>query len=219
MRFGGANFSSDDAFLDSGKNEAARLVREFGLSAQSSLLEVGSGTGRLPLGIVQELGSIKRYEGIDVSEGAVSWCRRHLATRYPWMRFTLLSLKNERYNPHGQAADSFRFPFDNAQFDAIYLYSVFSHMLEADVQMYLNEFARVLRPGGGVFLTAFLEENVPPVVENPENYRQQWKGPLHCVRYDCHYFNSLVIKAGLKITSVEYAKETDGQSGVILRLA
>ena len=40
-------------------------------------------------------------------------------------------------------------------------------MLSDDVIFYLKEFNRILKPGGRVYMTAFVEENVPEEEENP----------------------------------------------------
>lgn len=219
LRFGGANFADDGEFLRSGEREADRLVRDFGLTASSRVLEVGCGTGRLPIGILRRVDPIACYRGVDVSETAVRWCRRHIESRHPRFGFVRLDLRNARYNPEGATSDDrFRLPFQDAAFDIIYLYSVFSHLLQNDVEGYLAEFRRLLAPGGRVFLTAFVEENVEPVAENPEGYRRPWKGALHCVRYDRAFFGELLARHGLRMEKMDYATETDGQSGITLAL-
>ena len=66
-------------------------------------------------------------------------------------------------------------------------------MLQDDVSFYLDEFYRVLKPGGHVYLTGFIEIDVPPVEENPRGYMGMSgnEGPLLRVRYDRNYFMSL----------------------------
>jgi SAM-dependent methyltransferase len=217
LRFGGKNFARGEDFVASGEREADRLVRDFGLSRDSRLLDVGCGPGRLAIGILRRVGEIAAYRGVDVDPAAVRWCERHIAREHPSFRFQLLDVANPRYNPGGQAdAAAVRLPFDDASFDLIYLYSVFSHMLADDVRAYLREFRRVLVPGGKAFATAFIEEGVPPVQENPPNYLRPWSGPLHCVRYDRAFFDSLAEEAGLHVERFAHGGETDGQSAVHL---
>ena len=110
----------------------------------------------------------------------------------------------------------FPLPFNNREFDIIYLYSIFSHMTTEDVTAYLNEFKRLLAPSGKIFLTAFIEQNVQPMTINPPDYRRNWQGPLHCVRYDKNFFISLLGENGFKIDRFDYEKETDGQSGLYI---
>jgi len=114
---------------------------------------------------------------------------------------------------------SFRLPYENASFELVYLYSVFSHMMPKDVEVYLAEFYRLLTTTGQVFLTGFVENNVPDVVENPQGYRREWMGDLHCVRYEKGYFESLIRKTGFEIRAFDYGQETDGQSAFYLSRA
>ena len=88
-----------------------------------------------------------------------------------------------------------------------------------DVQTYLAEFNRLLKPDGTVFLTTFVEENVPDFEVNPQDYRTDWKGALHCVRFEKSFFQKLVEENGLMIDRFDYEKDTDGQSGVYLKKA
>jgi SAM-dependent methyltransferase len=61
------------------------------------------------------------------------------------------------YNPAGTIPPAaFVFPYSDQSFDFVILSSVFTHMLTGDVEQYLGEIARVLRPGGRVFVTLFL---------------------------------------------------------------
>jgi len=217
MRFGGKNFNDDADFVITAEKEALRLIDDFGLTKESTLLEIGCGTGRLPIGIMRTIGKVKTYEGIDVSDAAIDWCKRHIEQDHPEFQFTLIDVKNDRYNPEGSdISEEFRLPIDDTQFDIVYLYSVFSHMELEDCKAYLKEFARVLKPGGKVFLTTFIEEDVPDFEVNPKDYRTDWKGALHCVRFDKKFFENLITEYGFQIDTFNYAKETDGQTGVYL---
>ena len=211
LRFGGSNFIDDEAFLSSGEKEAERLQTNFGLSRNMALLDLGCGPGRLPIGIISKIGEIRAYRGVDVSKTPVEWCNKHIGKDYPTFQFTHLDIKNERYNPSGSG--SIGLPFPDSSFDIIYLYSVFSHMKTPDIEAYLNEFKRLLKPTGKVFLTAFVEDKVPEMEENPPNYKQDWKGALHCVRYEKNFFKKMIKGHGFNVDKLDYGTETDGQSG------
>jgi SAM-dependent methyltransferase len=217
LRAGGEHFQDDEAFVLSGASEARRLQRDFSLTADTRLLDIGCGAGRLPIGLLSEVGALSHYTGIDVSAEQIRWCRRYIERDYPGMNFVLLDAQNERYRPHGKKVDAeFGLPLADESFDVIYLYSVFSHMRRAEVEAYLREFARLLARSGGVFLTAFLEEGVPDERINPEGYLGTWQGPLHCVRFDHEFFARTVANAGLRIDRIDHRAETDGQSGIYL---
>lgn len=217
LRFGGVHFQDDEAFLAAGERDAKRLAEWCGLNEKSALMDIGCGTGRLAIGIMSVLKNIRRYEGVDVSATAVEWCKRHITPAHPGFRFTLINIRNERYNPSGgTVTTTFRLPFDNGGFDVIQLYSVFSHMRSPDVRAYLKEFARLLAPNGSVFLTAFVEEGVPDEEENPQNYIMEWKGALHCVRFSDTFFRNMVEETGLRIAKMTHRSDTDGQSAFLL---
>ena len=98
-----------------------------------------------------------RYEGFDVVEEGIKWCRREITPRHPNFKFQLADLYNGRYNPHGTVhAAEYRFPYNHSSFDFAISTSVFTHLGPAEVENYLREAFRVLRPGGRLFGTWFL---------------------------------------------------------------
>lgn len=216
LRFGGRYFRDDADFLRTAIAEAERVGRELGVGPESRLVEIGCGPGRLPIGLIEVFGALRSYVGFDVNARAVDWCSRHIAAAHPSFRFVHVKTANPRYNPGGQRQPN-RLDVPDGEADAIYLYSVFSHLLTDEVTQYLAEFRRVLAPEGKVFLTAFSEEGVPPVEENPPDYRGGgWKGPLHCVRYDRAFLEGLFEEHGLRVERFAHGGETDGQSAYVL---
>lgn len=212
----GKGFQDDAFYLGSARKEADRLVADLGLAEESSLLDVGSGPGRLAIGILERIGEIRRYCGVDVNEDSARWGWKYITGKHPRFQFLHIDVENTRYNPDGAASDSdFSFPFGEDEFDIITLYSVFTHMLTDGVRAYLKEFERVLRPGGRIYLTAFLEDDVPDVEENPEGYLgREWKGALHCVRYNRKFFEGLLDEAGFRLDGFD-RNRGGGRSAVL----
>jgi SAM-dependent methyltransferase len=95
------------------------------------------------------------------------WAQRHITPRHPNFRFQVADVHNQTYNPAGrQPADRYVFPFPDASFDFVFMTSVLTHMLPAEVERYLGETARVLRPGGRCLITWFLlDEESRPLLE------------------------------------------------------
>jgi SAM-dependent methyltransferase len=61
------------------------------------------------------------------------------------------------YNPGGRfEAIEYQFPYPDGEFDFIFLTSVYTHMLRPDMEHYLAEIARMLRPKGRCLATYFL---------------------------------------------------------------
>jgi len=220
FRLCGLEFRDDAYYVNSTQAEADRLVQHFGLNLSSRVLDVGCGMGRLPTGIIQRVGDIQNYMGIDVMRRPINWCQKYIGSQHPNFHFVHIDVTNQLYNPSGQNINAdFRLPSEAQSFDIIYLYSVFSHMTTEHLRQYVKEFQRLLAPSGGVFLTAFIEENVPDMTVNPENYRMKWSAPLHCVRYNRAFFESILTENKLRIRRFDYEKEADGQSGIYIERA
>jgi SAM-dependent methyltransferase len=218
LRLGGHELRDDDTFLASAIADAKRLEQELGLTRDSRILDLGCGPGRLAIGLLADLGTVRQYAGIDVDKAYVAWSRRHIERHHPDFEFRHIDVANARYHPRGQpVTDGFQLPFADASFDVICLISVFSHMEAKEVAAYLRQLNRVLAPDGGIFLTAFLEDGVEDVTVNPPGYRTRWIGELHCVRFNREFFDRLVEDAGLRIVRFGYSTEPNGQSAVQLR--
>lgn len=217
LRTGGSQFHDNAYFVRSANQEVARLKNHFNLSPDSVLLDVGCGFGRLAIGLINTTNNIS-YIGIDVNNTAIEWCKKHIASQYPNLRFIHLDLQNQRYNPDGKPIDIlFKLPMESETIDIVYLYSVFSHMLQNDVRHYLHELNRVLVANGNVFFTAFSEQDVPMETVNPPGYQNiDWKADLHCVRYNHEFLLSLIKENGFLLEKFEYGDETEGQSAFYL---
>lgn len=214
LRAGGRHFASDEAFVSGGRRGVLLLIDRARLDVTSTVLDVGCGAGRLAIGIVEVVGPVAAYFGLDVRSDVIDWDRRFLTRRHPWLRFEHIDVTNERYNTRGrQPATGFVLPFGPGWFDIVYAYSVFSHMTGEDAAAYLGEFRRVLRPAGVAVLTAFVENDVPDETINPTDYGPiAWEGALHCVRLRTGYFIAMVQSAGLEVLALDHGVETDGQS-------
>ena len=120
-----------------------------GLTPASRVLELGCGFGRLGIPLIDYLDKDGLYEGIDIVCSAIDWCSRNVKGPHGNIHFTHADVYNGEYNPHGRIQSSeYRFPFEDSTFDLVVLISVFTHMLPTEVDHYLSEIARVLKPGG-----------------------------------------------------------------------
>lgn len=218
MRQCTVEFRDDEYFVKSAEGEIHKLVEHCGLSSSSRVLEIGCGSGRLPIGLMSVKQSVACYDGIDVDKDAIKWCKRWIGSQNDIMNFSYINVYNERYNPKGTVHinDSFHFDFPDNHFDVIYSYSVFTHMEVDDIKVYLRECKRLLTITGKIFVTAYLEDDVPDATINPSDYRPETRGPLHRVRLNREYFINLLPPLGLKMFQFNHNGEHDGQSGIYL---
>lgn len=195
----------DQYFIASADREVERLIKNCNLKEGNSVFDVGCGPGRLAIGLKRKFENIK-YTGIDVQKNSIDWCNNNIL--FENYRYDHLTINNARYNSleKNMIDDNFRFNYSE-KFDVIYLFSVFSHMISREVQIYLNEFKRLLSDDGRIFISAFVEDNVENVKSNPDGYldtRWSSSGALHCVRFNKDFFEDMIQKAGLEVYNFEY---------------
>lgn len=133
------------------------LIREYaGLAPDSKVLEIGCGCGRNAFGLSAFLND-GNYTGMDIERVALEGARRNKRLQSKGFRFDFLDVRNDAYNPKGRyPAAKYVLPYANQSFDVVFLISVFTHMLTDEVTNYARQIARVLKPGGRCFLTAYL---------------------------------------------------------------
>ena len=150
-------------FKQNGEEFLRYYIELCGLQPDEKILDVGSGIGRKTLPLVDYLNERGSYDGLELVKSAVEWCTEKYTSKYPNFRFQHIDVYNAHYNPEGKyQASEYRFPFGDEEFDLVVLNSVFTHMLPAEVENYLREVARVLKPGGRCLISFFLlnEESI-----------------------------------------------------------
>jgi SAM-dependent methyltransferase len=153
------DFVGHSDFVETGDEFLGHFVELGGLRADDAVLDVGCGIGRMARPLAGYLGADGSYDGFDVNRDGIGWCRRRYA-RHPNFRFKVADLYNKRYNPAGAySAAEYVFPYDDDSFDFAILASVMTHLLEDDVEHYLGQLQRVLKPGGRALTTWFLLED------------------------------------------------------------
>ncbi len=147
----------DSNFTQAGE-ELARLLTDHGvLTPGARVLDVGCGAGRVAHVLTRTLRPPGSYDGFDVMQPAITWCRRRYRDLPVPFRFVHADIHNAVYNPTGAArAAHFTFPYSDGAFDLVLATSVFTHLLADAAERYLDEATRVLAPGGHLFTTWFL---------------------------------------------------------------
>lgn len=138
--------------------EFLKYFREIGeLKPHHNVLDVGCGIGRMAIPLAGYLTGKGSYKGFDIVPAGVEWCQSNITPKFPSFEFTIADIYNKLYNPNGtQQSENYAFPYDAGSFDFVFLTSVFTHMYAEDLENYLAEVSRVLRPGGTCLITFFL---------------------------------------------------------------
>jgi len=212
------HLTADDDYVNSALQQISELKEYSSFSQKTSVLDFGCGQGRLAIGLLLCCPDLGNYTGIDTDLDAINWCKRWIQKYH--LKYTFLHVKahNALYNP--TATDRPNLPISKYSFDVIFLNSVFSHMLSDDVSFYLNQLFQGLKEGGIIYLTAFIEEDVPEVMENPPGYLNRASTlPLHRVRYNKEYFFDLMIKSGYKIIEFKHQSIPRTKQSVLIAKA
>ncbi|MGH2686591.1 MAG: class I SAM-dependent methyltransferase [Actinomycetota bacterium] len=112
-----------------------RAERMLAAPGYRRVLEVGAGTGFFLLNLWQA-GVVEEAHATDISGGMLEVCRRNGA---------LLGT-----TVHTRIADAERLPYDDGEFDLVVGHAFLHHIPEPEAA--LAEMARVLRPGGTLFV-------------------------------------------------------------------
>jgi len=127
------------------------------LQPDAVVLDVGCGVGRLALPLTRYLTESGHYHGFDTVGPAIRWCQRHITPTFPNFRFEQADIYHPLYNPAGRCpARDYTFPYPEGVFDLVIVASVFTHLRPEEVNRYLAEVRRVLKPGGRCLATFFL---------------------------------------------------------------
>jgi len=197
--------STDEAFFD---NPTGALVfPEIDEDAYESVVDLGSGCGRLARKLLQQHPRPKSYTGIDLHFGMVEWSRRNLSAVDPNFQFVHHNVYERGFNPTGHALDhSLPLPGgEDASASLIIAWSFFTHVLQDDISYYLEQCARILRPGGLIRSTWFVfDKRYFPMMQsfqnalyiNPEN-------PTNAVIVDREWLFQTLLSAGLTVASAQ----------------
>jgi predicted SAM-dependent methyltransferase len=157
--------------------------------------------------------------GVDANIQNVKWCNKYIAGKYDFCEFQSIDLWHILFNPNGalKLDENFKLNFEAGTFDLLYVQSVLPNSVDWEIRIFAKEYYRLLKPGGTLFVTDFIEENVPDMTENPENYVMKCTYPRQIVRFEKNYFIKMFTDAGFLVDCYEQGTEIDYQSAVYLK--
>ncbi|SCB41725.1 Ubiquinone/menaquinone biosynthesis C-methylase UbiE [Rhizobium miluonense] len=119
-------------------NIASQVVVYAGAKDGDAIFDFGCGSGRVASHLSKRV-DIKRFLGTDVVQSLLDYAATKTPEHFAFVKHQQLSV-----------------PAEDGSFDLAYAFSVFTHLLQAEIYLYLQDIARVLKPGG-TFVFSFLE--------------------------------------------------------------
>lgn len=166
-----------------------------------SVLDFGCGCGRVARQMMLQADARpERYLGVDLYAPSIKWCQKHLSAWDPNYRFARMNAHNPKFNPRGRQA-----PIPTREtYSLVNAHSVFTHILERDIQFYFNECRRSLEPGGVLRATWFMfdKAEAPMMHDYQHALYISLDDPTHAVIYDRDFVRDLYRNAGLSIFRV-----------------
>ena len=215
----GRIFIGHGDYLKQGEKFLAYFQELAELKPEHSVLDVGCGIGRMAVPLTRFLNEKGSYDGFDIVKSGIDWCNKNISSQYPNFRFQYTGLYNQLYNTSDKAdAGNFIFPYGDGRFDFVFLTSVFTHMMPKEVEHYLHEISRIMKPGATCLMSFFIIncESEDLMIKRPTHMNFPInKGfyRLHSsqvdtanVAYDEEWILEKLENAGLKMEIIKYGQ-------------
>lgn len=188
---------SDDVFIAIGDQLLGDALQQVD---PETVLDVGCGYGRLAYALKRR-GFAGRYFGLDILPRQITWLKENFHD--PAHRFELVNVRSERYNRRGKLDTSeavFRPGFSP---DLTLFFSVFTHMYERDIEIYLRKARELISARSVVYATFFLLGGDPS--RRPFRFDHRLNdhcschnpnSPLHAIAYDETWLRGLFDRCG-----------------------
>ncbi len=163
-------------FHDTGRDQLEFFVEMVGLQPSHRVLDIACGVGRLAIPLATYLDEKGSYDGFDIKEELIEWCQDKISARRSNFEFQLAKVAT-RWSPNEQVSvDKYRFPYPDKRFDLAYAGSIFTHILPGGARNYLEQAARVLRPGGRLVATWLVyNKRTLELTQTTDSVQRSWK--------------------------------------------
>src|SRR5271165_759713 len=174
--------------------------------AYERVLDFGCGPGRDARRLLLQRERPKSYLGIDINRPMIEWCQQNLS--FDGFCFVHHDVWSPTYGRENSKNRYLPLRPLGSDFTLINANSVFTHLLEDQVEFYLREMCSMLAPTGiihsGWFF--FSKKWFPMMGEGQNTIFISEHDVTAAVYYDWDYFRSLLRSLGLRIAAVKWTK-------------
>ncbi len=192
--------------------DGSLVYTDFDPASYESVFDFGCGCGRVARQLILQDPRPSRYVGVDVHPELITWCRENFGPAAPGFDFYHHDVFDKLVNADESKPDVLPFPVEDESVTFFESLSIFTHIVERQLVFYLNEAARVLRPGG-VMNASFLlfeKEDFPVLGEDRNSLYIDDTYPPAAVYYDRAWLQQTFADAGLAVVRVAQAPEFRG---------
>lgn len=151
----GEIFTGRGNFLEIGFKVRENLLAFCGLNSRSRVFDIGCGLGRIAIPLTSEIQQ-GEYHGLDIVKKGINYCRQQISAQFPNFHFHHQPLYNDLYTSGGKKATETSFPVADSSMDIAVANSLFTHLVLEETEKYIQEAARILKPGGKFYATFFV---------------------------------------------------------------
>jgi len=193
----------DDAYYE---NPEGGLVFEPEIPASNyrSVFDFGCGCGRVARQLLlQRQSPVGSYLGIDLFKESIAWAKQNLTPVNKGFQFQHHDVFNIQFNQNTKS-ETAAFPANDTSFSIVNAHSVFTHILERNVQFYLSECSRILTEDG-IFRSSwfFFDKKFFPMMQDFQNCLYiNVDDPINATIFDYQYVRTLFRQNGLTIFSI-----------------
>lgn len=180
------------------------------LKPNMRVLDFGCGIGRNTI-LMADFLCEGELVGVDIVPRMIDFCQTQITGTYPNTSFMLSSTENPLYdkyqdNSNIETVDMFKWAKENeAKFDFIYAFSVFTHLDPKMAQSTMDLFTLLIKPGGSVFFTTFLDCESNPLrhkLQSGEDFRDCEQESLLWVVYAPSFLSNMALRSDFLIKKI-----------------
>jgi SAM-dependent methyltransferase len=143
-----------DVFIANAEGQLREVRNKVGYEPDHNIVEIGCGVGRFAIPLADHVGN---YLGVDIIQPSIDWATNNITRQRPNFRFVHYDVKDDLHNPSGtMTTKDIRLPVADGTVDRVILWSVFTHLFRPEIEHYLREFRRILKPDGKVWASCFV---------------------------------------------------------------